>query len=327
MQVLLENASQHRAEWLALRSKTLGSSEIATALGLNPFRSPLQLFLEKTGRGEGFEGNDDTELGHHMEPWILSQYGKKKNKIVGRPDILVCDESNSWATATPDGFIYSPLTEDTGFVDGEKVVAVCEAKNVSHRMMHHWEDDSVPDYAHAQCVWQVGICKLDYGVVAAVLGGSGKSLFDKEFPFDKELMEQMMAGGHLFMKQVQSDTPPSARAGDVRAVENMYKRLSGKVVQLEDAQSLVMVTEYEGAYDKYIKAKHAMEACKEECEGIRARITQLLGDATNGLVPDGEIYHTVKLTLIEKAPYTVTTKPYFNFSCKKVEPKAPKKKK
>lgn len=36
-------------EWLELRTKGLGGSDIGTALGFNSFKSPYQLWAEKTG--------------------------------------------------------------------------------------------------------------------------------------------------------------------------------------------------------------------------------------------------------------------------------------
>ena len=39
-----------REEWLAVRKQGIGSSDAAAAVGLNPYKSQLELWLEKTGR-------------------------------------------------------------------------------------------------------------------------------------------------------------------------------------------------------------------------------------------------------------------------------------
>lgn len=39
-----------RDEWLGVRKQGIGSSDAAAAVGLNPYKSQLELWLEKTGR-------------------------------------------------------------------------------------------------------------------------------------------------------------------------------------------------------------------------------------------------------------------------------------
>jgi hypothetical protein len=54
--------AQRTKEWYAIKSKTIGGSEVATVLGINPFRSLKQLIAEKCGIG-GFSGNTATRWG------------------------------------------------------------------------------------------------------------------------------------------------------------------------------------------------------------------------------------------------------------------------
>lgn len=39
-----------REDWLQIRKHGIGSSDAAAAVGLNPYKSQLELWLEKTGR-------------------------------------------------------------------------------------------------------------------------------------------------------------------------------------------------------------------------------------------------------------------------------------
>lgn len=47
---LISTKELPREEWLAVRKQGIGSSDSATAVGLNPYKSQLELWLEKTGR-------------------------------------------------------------------------------------------------------------------------------------------------------------------------------------------------------------------------------------------------------------------------------------
>ena len=57
----------HSAKWHTDRRETVGGSEIATLLGLNPYRKPSDFVAEKCGFGVPFEGNAATRWGTVME--------------------------------------------------------------------------------------------------------------------------------------------------------------------------------------------------------------------------------------------------------------------
>ncbi|MBK0348939.1 YqaJ viral recombinase family protein [Aerococcaceae bacterium zg-ZJ1578] len=61
-------ASNH-AEWLTIRSKGIGGSDVGTLLGLNPFKSKYQLWLEKTGQLEASDisSNVAVQIGNELE--------------------------------------------------------------------------------------------------------------------------------------------------------------------------------------------------------------------------------------------------------------------
>ncbi len=47
---LVKTQDLSREQWLDIRKGGIGSSDAAAAVGLNPYQSPLQLWMEKTGR-------------------------------------------------------------------------------------------------------------------------------------------------------------------------------------------------------------------------------------------------------------------------------------
>lgn len=59
---------QNTPEWFEHRKKGIGSSDVPVIMGVSPYRTPLQLWEEKTGvRETTFEGNYATERGHNLE--------------------------------------------------------------------------------------------------------------------------------------------------------------------------------------------------------------------------------------------------------------------
>lgn len=83
----------------------LTASDVATALGANPYASPETLYIQKVGRRK-FGGNEATERGTLLEPVARDLYdaqtGRKSHEIG-----LVQHPLHPWLGGSPDG-----ITED-----------------------------------------------------------------------------------------------------------------------------------------------------------------------------------------------------------------------
>lgn len=87
--------TQGTKEWLNQRKDKLTSSDAATALGTNPYKTPVQLLLEKCGAGRTFEGNEFTAHGHKYEDEAANKYSmvmQKENHTFGMISFSDLDE-------------------------------------------------------------------------------------------------------------------------------------------------------------------------------------------------------------------------------------------
>ena len=57
----------NREEWLTHRQEGIGSSEVATILGLNPWETPYQLWRRKKGLDAPKEETFAMKAGHYLE--------------------------------------------------------------------------------------------------------------------------------------------------------------------------------------------------------------------------------------------------------------------
>src|SRR6185437_1023395 len=73
---LTVNPGNHE-EWLAARQSGIGSSEAATACGINPYDTPLSLYLRKIGQGEPIEETAAMRWGSRLEPVIADAYSEE----------------------------------------------------------------------------------------------------------------------------------------------------------------------------------------------------------------------------------------------------------
>ena len=90
--------------WAEARNKGIGASEAATVLGKSPYATPRKLWLEKTGRAQGFGGNASTELGHVLEPVIIGLWQDETGlEVVHLGKSVYADDLIPYVLASPDG--------------------------------------------------------------------------------------------------------------------------------------------------------------------------------------------------------------------------------
>ena len=73
----LQSLEQGSAEWLTLRKSKICASEAAIILGISPWKTPFQLWEEKTGRKESGFSSIAMQYGTDMEPKIREWFENK----------------------------------------------------------------------------------------------------------------------------------------------------------------------------------------------------------------------------------------------------------
>lgn len=188
------------AEQLEVRKHGLGSSDIAAVCGLNPWRGPLDVWMEKTGRAEARPDTPQTRLGNRLERQIAELYAEERGCDLTPGQTVIGAEP--WIIATPDFYVG---------LGGERRILEC--KNVGHRIAHHWPEGEIPDYVLAQGLWQMeatGIRGLD---VAALVGGRDFRIVP--VAYNAEVVASILEIGEEFWTQyVLADVEPPVDGSD-----------------------------------------------------------------------------------------------------------------
>jgi putative phage-type endonuclease len=67
MNLPILSIKQNTPEWHQWRAHGIGASEIAALYGKHPYMTEYQLWLQKIGQAESFQGNVATEHGQRLE--------------------------------------------------------------------------------------------------------------------------------------------------------------------------------------------------------------------------------------------------------------------
>lgn len=283
VEVLLENVSENRSRWLELKKNKVSSSNIAVIAGLSKWKSPLELWSEWTGKTEDtFAGNVHTELGTLLEPFAAKLYAKRTGRSIAPANALYANDDFPWAVVSPDFLM---------FRESSTMEGVLEVKTGTSRQLKRWSDGNCPEEYVAQLQFQLGIMGLSWGTLTAFLGLDVDQELDFDFEFDSELFSMLVEEATSFIEKVKSDIPPNAGPGDAQLIQRIAKRRENTKVftrsEAELADGLI-------AGLKLISAERAplkdqIEELEEEKKQIENSLKLMLGDSSDGLLPDGSI--------------------------------------
>lgn len=155
-------------EQLELRKDGIGASDVAAIVGLSPWRTAMDVWLEhpQIAIKPPFTGNEATEGGNILEPVIAAEYTRRGlgKILIEKPDTYQHDDF-PWAMATPDRICLDAP-------DCEPHILECKAVGV--RRLRHWDDkkeDGIPEYVYIQIQWQMFVCGYNRADMGAMLAG------------------------------------------------------------------------------------------------------------------------------------------------------------
>lgn len=257
-------------DWLERRSVGIGASEIAAALGEDPWRSEFSLYHRKIGNL--LEEQDQAEhqrWGHLLEPVIITEFRERTGRFVDKGGLLLRSLEYPWALATLDAWIcdkelgpYWPL----------------DVKNASAFKAEEWVD-GCPEHYRIQLHQQMIVTGRDRATVACLLGGNRLVWADVER--DDTLVRKIVFHGERFWKRVLDRDEPAPDESDSskRTLLTLYPKDNGSTIALpgelgEEAERLV---------DLKAEAKRLAQ----EIEAIENKVRAELGAAEKGVLPNG----------------------------------------
>lgn len=146
-------------EWLKQRELGIGSSEVGTILGINPWETPYQLWRRKLGIDPPVEQNDAMRWGHYLEDAIAQAFQDTTGKTVIKAsagDWLAVDKKHDYLRVSPDRTYWI----DGGRSHNNKGIVECKSTRL------RFDDGDVPQYWFTQLMYQLGVMGYQEGYLA-----------------------------------------------------------------------------------------------------------------------------------------------------------------
>ena len=272
---LVKTNTLSRDEWLEVRKHGIGSSDAAAAVGLNPYKSQLELWMEKTGRDTDLPKPDPTDTtapvywGTLLEPIVAASYTQQTGRRVRKVNAVLQHPDRPWMLANIDREVI-----------GASDVQILECKTAGEFGARHWRD-GVPEYVQLQVQHQLAVTGKQAADVAVLL--CGQQLKVHRIERDDELITKLMLLQERFWHYVTTDTPPPSDGSDssATALQYLYPRDSGERLDFsQDSQMSALFTDLQDArfqLDKYKKLE----------EQYKQKIQQAMGDASQAIFEAG----------------------------------------
>lgn len=258
---ILTDPDTDRETWLRLRLSGIGGSDALTVVGLDPWKSPAGLWLEKTGAVESLvQETPVMRWGNLLEPVLADWFSQATGIKVHRSGMLG-HPTREWQLFTPDR-----LTEDGG---------ILEIKTTGVRGAKAWADGRVADRAAIQLQHGMSVTGLTHGY--AVVGIWGEDPLYRIVERDNTLIEDLVHLEAEFWASVLSgNCPPLGNhAADVDLSRHLYPEAGPGAVDLSPHGYAALA--------QYVALGEQLKRTEEQRDTLKSLVMTELGDAGEGL--------------------------------------------
>ena len=294
------NTQVNRDQFLAGRKKGIGGSDVAAILGLSKYKSPYQLWLNKTNRDNGDDVQSEPAYwGNQLEDVVAKEFAKRTGVKIQRVNQQMQHEEHSWMLANIDRAVINPeIAGNVRFKNGQLTTdRILECKTANQYLAKLWGDEStesVPDYYLTQCQWYMGLSHTTLCSLAVLIGGQKFRSYD--IAFDPELFAMLQQQcSDFWHSNVLADEPPEPTTFD-DVLHRWSKHNTDQAVEADQAL-IELVAEYK-------ELNSTIKEADKELDALKIQICSRIEDAE--MIIDGDkrlatFKHQERNTLDSKA--------------------------
>ena len=148
-------------EWLEYRKKGIGGADVSVVCVINKYKSPVELWLEKTGQLQYSEAGEAAYWGTQLEALVRNEFTKRTGIEVNTVSQILQHEDYPFMFANLDGTCQHP----------NYGTCVFEAKTASAYKTAEWED-KIPDEYMLQIQHYMAVTDYKGTYIAVLIGGN-----------------------------------------------------------------------------------------------------------------------------------------------------------
>jgi putative phage-type endonuclease len=258
------NSEQVNRQWHEERNNGIGGSDVSILMGINEYRTPLDLWLEKTGRKQpdDISGKPAIIVGNALEDVVRDWFKEQHPELIIRePKAMYRSIERPWAQASLDGVCHVKGKRR----DDESSYFVLECKTVGEYRSSDW-DNGVPDYYLTQVTHYLSVTGWNRAYVAVLIGN--REFREYTIERDEEDIKAVNKAVDDFWKFVKNDTMPELQGNDV---DEVFPQDNGEDVYTDDSRFDEMVK-------KYRELSEQESQCKKQKQLIAEKLKLFIGE-------------------------------------------------
>ncbi len=289
-------------DWLSIRHMLgLGASDFASALGINKYKTPFQLWQDKVSGEVEIFSNKFTNWGNLLEPPILEDYSNQVSLDVKKDQYMRIHPTHDYLFANLDGLVY---------VDGN-IVGGVEAKSTVNSVYKSWQDNpdenpqGIPMYQYIQiqgqfsCARELDLQYIDHACLVLDQREVKVKRITPDWDYIEKQDEALTAWYNYYV------VPMAAPPMDADELSHITP-MAGSFIESDPHTSELCRT--------HTEKNQQYKSLEKELKGIKNEIKEFLGD-NELLTSAGDVLATFKE--ISKKEYTVKANKYRMLSVKK----------
>lgn len=266
--VLVSTENMPYADWLEYRRLGIGGSDASVVCGINRYKSPVELWLDKTGQLPPQEAGEAAYWGTQLEPFVRAEFTKRTGIWVEHKSELLQSEEHPFMLANLDGICE---VRDVG-------TCIFEAKTASAYKAGEWED-IIPDEYMCQIQHYMAVTGCSGTYIAVLIGGN---TFKWRFvERDEELISMLIELESAFWEHVQNGTPPPLDGSDATAkflAERFHESIPKSHIALPAAAADLLA--------QYDEACEQLEIVMEQKQKAENLLKEMMGENEVGTAGD-----------------------------------------
>jgi len=174
--------NKERTAWLEARRLGIGGSDVGAIIGVNSYRTPLDVYLDKTGQAP-LETEESAPMywGNVLEEVVAQEFAKRTGKTIRR--------RNSSFVHGEFGFLRANIDR---YIVGEK--SILECKTAGEFTKGDWGEDGTDEIPFAylvQIYHYMTVTNYHRAYCAVLIGGRDYRIYD--IPYRRETADKLVA--------------------------------------------------------------------------------------------------------------------------------------
>lgn len=199
-----------REEWLSNRNR-IGGSDASAILGMNPYRTNIELWQIKTGQLVAEDISDRPYVKYGIE---AEQHLRELFKLDFPEYEVFYEENNMWLN---DKYPFAHASLDGWLIDqeGRKGIWECKTTNILQSMQKEKWNQRIPDNYYIQILHYLMVTEFDFAILKAQLKyefNNDVYLQTKHFKIERadvqEDLKYLESAERKFWKQIQDRKRP-----------------------------------------------------------------------------------------------------------------------